>query len=600
MTMIKVQNLQIVAPDVLCIIILFFGSTGLSNIQVIPNGTDVSMVRFDATLELNAHHMETQMVIFGRYWVTEQHYILGIVWTEPHYEFGLSVYPVSMIIESGQQFRISSQLRKVPNRVFSKPIGSRGAFRHVFNSYPILDIRFAESEAFARRLYVDDLGRIPPLPQDGWHDLALAGPPSDSDALRSLKRLSWRSNNSRMTDLHVFDTHNQMVANVHYDYFNHRPHQLQKQTVVLPERHMVAELQGAGLTVKTDHKTEQHNKFNIVHHKGGRECVIDYSPFQIDDAHVSLPTAISVCRQDTGGNLRSARMENHIMGQKNPKDMRGLAKSFCHYSPDELKCRALWSKYRSKPVESIVPGDMQRLDTIRKRFAGRPTDDMTTGQLLKHINMFIQLDWVQHEVASLQEHFKQYLQVFQAAELDHMQMIGGQNLIYITAKWNQFQAAERLLGEWTKTLMSTCRPEVLTAFAEAETRKGYNWTSIRLMDSLLHTPPNDPQISFEAAFIRSMAMNNLYQNMQHPDRNDNTCTKAQIRWVSLECTLDELGRQLRRSVADSQQYAEKLARTDDRSHKVKMRWLDKIKTTLEASPASPSTAAVDVDLNCLP
>ncbi len=242
------------------------------------------VLQFDGILELNSAILQTHVLLFARYWVSQESYAVSIVWVEPHVgSLNFSIYPVTTAVDSDEQrFRITNEVQTNNNSVFHKPLGKRGPFRYMFNDYPFPNIRFAETEALASRIYVNDLKDLSGQDDGTWQTIKVEKSRSKMAIDREVEKLKLRITDGRVNSLKLLDAEERPVKNVEYEYSTQKDrHLLSRQNVLLPERSLFVGFGGKGAILKIGDEERMYRKLGIVHHKGTRACAIDYEPKKI-------------------------------------------------------------------------------------------------------------------------------------------------------------------------------------------------------------------------------------------------------------------------------------------------------------------------------
>jgi len=84
----------------------------------------------------------------------------------------------------------------------------------------------------------------------------------------------------------------------------------------------------------------------------------------------------------------------------------------------------------------------------------RRSGNATAGEQLKRINMLAEIDLMLGEKEDLAGRFSEYLSILRSNDLNNMVLVGGLSRIDIAMRWNQFDAADRLLQQWLEAVPS--------------------------------------------------------------------------------------------------------------------------------------------------
>lgn len=273
-----------------------------------PSGQKVGLVRFDVVSEMNHDWTGwTNLVVFARYWVCEDYYVVSVIWTELP-GFGRAMR-TQIILSDEAGFRMDQQWFSwwFPlNTTYPKPVGERPPFRWGGGFYGSEEMRFAEAQALARRVYAADLGS----PGDGQVDVNVpAGP---SGLARTLARLKARIADDRIESMELFDDSQRLLASMTYEYErSDGPARLARLIAELPVRPEKLAMEGhVTVTSRDTTATYEIPDVNYVSHKGGRTCTVTYEDVTLGETVLRLPVQVAVHRTMDRWPLRSARLMN--------------------------------------------------------------------------------------------------------------------------------------------------------------------------------------------------------------------------------------------------------------------------------------------------
>ena len=432
------------APIVISAFLLFGSAV---NAKTAATTEKVEVVRFDAVLELSAPILGTHVTICARYWVTPSSYSVAVLWAEPHVSgLNFPTYPPSLNIHSNEQsFSIANQIHLAHNSTFARPIGPRGVFRNKFNNYPLTDIRFAEPEALASRIYTSDLQKTA---GSGRQTVDLRDSATKHGPAREVAKVNLDMKDGRLETMKLMDPNEKLVKSIEYEYAGHNGRDvLRRQNIVLPERPLTVGFRTGGATIGIGDKKQTYKELPGSHHRGGRKCAVEYRPLRVGDKALSLPASITVRNAETNAVLRIARMFNFVASEMDADEARLAASQFGRLDDDELKVRELWEKYWEQGPDAVEKPDVEVLKQLRRHFESGRVRGKTVGHKLKRANMPMELDWIQGNDVALQEHFKQYLDALTSSGLNNTALVGGLNVVGSTVGWSRFAAAVRMLAD---------------------------------------------------------------------------------------------------------------------------------------------------------
>jgi len=543
----------------------------------VPKNT--AMLRFDAVIELNAPLCRTHVVLFARYWVSPELYRMAVVWGEPHAgSLNFPIFPRSLNVASDQEaFRIKHQFRHMYDGVFPRPLGQRGPFIHKFNSYHFSDIRFAEQDALDLRIRAVDIG---PLKKTGEadaeriFDVNVPGPGDGSG--QKPARLNVRATKDRLDELRLLDAEGKLLKSIQYHYTEQKgENRLNKQIVFLPERPITVGFKGKKPTITIGGEKHQYSQLETTHHQGGRNCIVDYQPIEIDGREVLLPARITVYTGDGKHILRSAKLQNFTHINLSTDQLKEAAVRFSFLDGDETRCREMLLKYWLIEPSEVAQDDVKTLKRLRLHFADKSVAGMTAGEQLRRVNILMQLDWMLGYMPQLERDFREYLSLLVSNDLGRMVLVGGQHAVEMTSRWGQLDEADKLLDAWLDAAVSGNDVESVLDFATDNVRKKRFWTNARLMDKVLETPRLSISQKFVAQAIRCLCLARLFDMLDNPDRIKTELDIAQAGWVSYQTSVESLRTSAMQGIVEAKQLFAGLDQPS-RQHKVLRAQLEKV------------------------
>lgn len=491
---------------------------------------ETTAVRFDAILTLNARLCRTHVVLFVRYWVSATRYHVAVVWAEPHAgSLNFPIYPPTLTLASDpNQFIIAHQFQHMYDASFDKPLGRRGPFGHRFNSYALSDIRFAVEE-------IRDLGLCANNAQR-----------PEGDASTDCAKLSQPS----------------------------------RRCIVLPERPITVSFGSKGPTITIAGETRQYSELETLQYEGGRQCIVDYEPVKIGEALVSMPTRISVSSGDAKRGLRSALLCNYTGCAASAGQTAEDARSFSGFDANDMRCRELLLKYWMKPYREITPADVNSLHALRAHFSEAQGMDMSLGTRLKRVNALLQVDWMLHDAARLENDFRTYLSLLSGNDLHRMILFGGRNIIETTVRWGQFRAGGGLLALWLDAAVARNDLDSLLDFASASLDSRGFWTTAKLMERAVGNAAISREQRFIAQAYRCLALSQICQIVNDPERTvGSELDITQVGWALAHQSPESLLAECRASLGAAREAWKDVARPS-RQHSTLKSQLNRTERTL--------------------
>ena len=455
--------------------------------KIEPVGTNAGAVQFDAVIELNRYSPHSlrhdYTMIFARYWVARDYYSAAVIWSEPQStDRFFAVNPPSLSVASNErEFIVRHELNTKYNETYKKPLGQRGVLRHKFGSYPIGNIRFAEQEALAERIYAADLKGLEDANQSAGESLDLPIIAFQGGDTRDVARLEIQTNGERIDSMQLFNADKRLLKDIRYEYENKEGStRLRKITSVLPERPMMVGFKGNGIKVTLDGKEYRYRDLEATHHGGGRTCTVEYEPLQLGSKEVTLPVKITVRNQKEGQILRCVRMMNFKQVELDVAGTEKTARQFSEFTADQLKYRQLRQKYWIKVPNEMEEKDVEAIEQLHDRFEkALASSEKHTGEKLKHLNALIELDRIVGDESEMECHYQNYLSTLSESKLTQMTLVGGYGVIETSMFRSRRSEAEKLLGRWVNAVLEINDTESIKLFSKSQLAKNSLWTTVK-------------------------------------------------------------------------------------------------------------------------
>ncbi len=511
----------------------------------------VDTIRFDAVLELNAPLVGANTLLFARYWVGADHYSIGIAWAEPS-PFGLNfpTKPMTLSIDSNpQSFSIASQRQPNLTVAFTKPVGQRGVFQHKFNSYPMPNLRFADSEGLASRICLQDLKDVPQDTNDNFWTVDLATLHGGQVRGRVAKA-HVRRDDGYITDMNLADVNDRPMKKIHYEYRAEGDKKLlDKETVLLPETFLTVGFLGKGATITLNGHKRTFKELPSFHHEGGRDCTVDFDPFKMESRLLAVPSSVVVRKADDKAVLRMAHMSDFVHLRLTAKEAEQAAQRFAGLDAQDQAVYELFERYWLKDTNQITDEDAATLKNLRAHFEDAAPRGKIAGEQLKRLGLLIQLDWIQGD-SSLQRHFREYLAALTANGFVETLIPAGCEMIDVTARWRRFAVADQMMESWLDTVMITRSPASIRHYAESQGLRTRWWIVARLIEKSLQSQ-DWGSAKLAGQVLRCKAIRTLNEALQMPDSAKTTPVKPQATWAASSYGRERLLQALQECLAEA-------------------------------------------------
>lgn len=560
-----------------------FGLCTSATGKIEPTSTNIGVVQFDAIIELNHYSPHSlrhdYTVLFARYWVARDCYSAAVVWAEPQStDLFFAVHPPGLSVVSNEQaFKVCHESIKKGNEAYKKPVGERGVFRSMFGSYPIDNVRFAEQEALATRIYAADLRQLQDANQTCTEALDLSIPAAESGNAREIAKLKVESSGDHINSIQLFNAKQQLLKSISYEYESKVGKGcLRRQIVTLPERPMTVGFKGDGIKVTLDGKEYHYRDLEARHHVGGQTCTVEYEPVPLADKKVPLPVRVTVRGGKDDQILRCVHLMNFKKVELDAAGAEELAKQFARFTDEQRKYQELRSKYWDKRVADIEEPEIQTIRQLRTRIEkDAPVADSSVGQKLKHLNVLMELDLILGDTAELERHYQRYLSTLYENKLSKLTLVGGYGVIETAMFRGRQTEAQKLLDRWVDTVLPMNDPESVLLFARRQLAKTRFWTTIKMLEKLPAKRDMGADVRFEAEVHRCTALAELCKLLHADDIGEKgLAAKVESDWVA-PIGKDGLDRMLADSMDQAKQYFTGLPAPTE-PHLALRRQLDKI------------------------
>lgn len=543
----KMKRNSICKSSIMLIMVLvasFFFALVLSGIaasKIEPAGTNIGAVQFDAVIELNRYSPRSSRhsytLIFARYWVARGYYSAAVVWAEPQStDLYFALHPSTLTVTSNKQrFSIGHEIYSKYNQKYEKPLGKRGVLRNKFGSYPIPNVRFAEQEALATRLYTTDIRGLEDANKTGGEMLDISIPASEDCQTRDVAKLKVKASDGYINSMQLFNVEQQLLKNITYEYesYGGKTH-LRRQNVVLPERPMMVGFKGEGMKVTLNGKEYRYRDLQATHHRGGRRCSVEYEPVMLGDREVPLPVQVIVRNGKDGRILRCVRLMNFKRVELDAAGAEKAAKQFSGFNADQCKYREFRSKYWKKDPTEVEKTDAETIGQILARIEkDASATGNSTGEKLKHLNILMELNRIVGDESELERYYQQYLSTLKENKLLQMTLVGGYGVIETSMFRGGRSEAEKLLGRWVNAILDINDAESILLFARRQLAKKRLWTTVKLLESYSAKYHSRISARFEAEVLRCTALGELCKLLSINDIDKKgLIAKVQTDWVA--------------------------------------------------------------------
>jgi hypothetical protein len=571
----RIEYLISKIEDLLIALTMFVILTSVGYANTANVNETVEVVRFDALIKINSTNLLPDSVLFARYWVAKDFYSISIIWTEP--SLGNFNYPTifqNFVINSdNNQFSTISQTIKQYSVSVTKPIPERGIFLSSLGSYPIDNLRFAEREALASRVYIKDIGNLNIRINDVVQTVEIPDSNDENGIKRETAKIVYKASDGNINSLMLVNKNNQIFKSIEYKYTQKNGKSILKsQKVSLPEKILQVGFRGKGAAITINGISQTFQELPAFHHTGGRICNIEYEPVQTNSNDLlAAPSNITVQRADSNNIMRSAKISNVTKLKMSLQEVQQEAQQYSEISADEINIKNTLEKCLQQNPSEIKKEDSELLVQIRKHF-----DDMavkTASEKLKRTSLLINLDWIQTD-ERLTEHFRQYLSILKENNLNQTILYSGLNTIDLTAVLGRFSDANEILQEWLDSFVADSDISEILDFAQTQIKLQHYWTIYTMLEECLKSNKNLSNKRFDIQALKTIALNQLY--VTNESQNKSSRLTSQFEWASKTINPDDMPKAITENIAEAERSFDDLKEPTKTQLQLKQQ-LDKIK-----------------------
>jgi hypothetical protein len=432
----------------------------------------------------------------------------------------------------------------------------------MFGEYPVSNVRFAEQEALASRIYTNDLQKLSE-PNNNWQTIDISEFKDANNTFREVAKLNIQSDGKFIKALKLLDSKERLIKSIMYEYSTENGTSfLKRQNIELAERPFLMGFNTGGIKVSMNGQERMIKEVLSTHHAGSRKCTVDYQKMKIGDKLISLPVNMAVYSSDGKNILCTSRLMNFKQVELNKDNTDKSKKDSASFDENEKQVREMLLKYWMKNPEKIEKEDLIKMRQIQKHFEDLTVKDFA-GDQLRRINMLLQIDWILGDRENLPKHYQQYLNILKTNKMEQMLLYAGQQVIETTYRWNYYPSAYELLKQWLDVTLSLNNPDLILNFAKNAIEKDRFWETSKLLDKSLDSHKVPVQKQIYAEYLRCAALYGLYQMLQSPDKIPDGRKKEQANWVLSKTSKEELLKTLNKDIGIAQKAFSSIENPDD-------------------------------------
>jgi len=502
------------------------------------------VIEFDATIEIDPPLSPNSVVLFARCWVASNYYRVSVIWAEPNGDrMWFPIYPPTLRISSDpDSFAVGDDLFPRNNAKFKKPVEDRGVFVNMYGDYPVSNLRFADQEAIAERLYKSDLSNSVEDSQS-VSDSLFPLCPTSFHTNREITGFKVKETNGAIESLILFGNEARLLKQCDYEYDNDvKEPGISRDRVAWPERAIKTGFREGAVTVKVAKTNYNFSTFDSTYESGGRISSVDYCPIAFGSTMVRLPIRITVRMGQSGEIVRSAQMTNFHLVQITAAEADRAAIEFAGFTAAEFQYRSFSAKYREKTPDQVDVADAATIKRLRKDFDGSPhgKSSNSLGEELKRIDMLIELNRIVGDESWIARLYDPYLSTLATHGLTNMIFDVGYSLIQEAVEQDRYEEADNLLNRWIEFLVLNVDIEPVIKFVVRDVSHGNLWSSYKLLDRFKEEKCPSSELRFARVALQSVILDALVPQLRSKERPKANLASSQLDWTAHEITSDQL------------------------------------------------------------
>lgn len=450
----------------------------------------VTGVEFDAVIELRSRWANRWLTLYMRYTVTPDSYGAEIIWCEPNWGTkNFACYPITLgVASSSERFAYEIQ-RFEEGEQFGRPVGERPPFGHMFNSYPIGDIRYADAAA---RTF-----RVPAQ--------RLSGPYLAPGTGVTLDEFSFEfdlSPTGLVDRLALFSEQGDEMKVLEYDYDDAA--ELRGVRATLPPLEIEAvPLGSADVTIDGDESSIELAR--LTHHQGGRHVDVTFNDVVLDGRTARMPTEIQVLDSRGGELLRRARLSGFELIAR--EEAHGIAGLSAFTDAEEQLARIARANW-GKSSQEVPVDDRERIQGLLSAVEDGMRGDELPGMGLRIQHWQCLGNFLLGEDELTLRHLGTYFAMLRDQRDRAAYMMCGREFIRYSIRHGRPDLAARALDEWTQGLHDWVGEAEIIAWAQEWIEVSSFWTAYVVLRNL---PVEN--LAPELRFRRSVAMARALQGL---------------------------------------------------------------------------------------
>jgi hypothetical protein len=507
-----------------------FTETATAGTNGLPRSrTQIGSVQCDVVIRLEPPVFGSKIFLFSRYWVAKDYYYVSVIWAEPHGSgLWFPIYPPSLSLGSNAHtFSVNHGIYTNNSMSFGKPVGERGAFRHLLGAYPIHETRFADYDAARLCIRRNDIGH-----STNYFGSNIVEYINSQGSLNSVKFLGidgkpWKS--------------------IAYEYdSSDLTKRLNRQVVTFNERPIRVGFGEGGVQVVVQDKTFHFSDLNLTQHAGGRVGSANYKPVTIGEHVVQMPFYTEIRQTLDGPVLRSATFTKYQSNSLDSNESNKAAKSYSAFTSDFESYREIITKYWHKQPKDVSQSDRKLIQNLRDRIKDdRNISTNSIGECLRRANVLIELNRVLGDNFFISESFNQYVDVVKQHNMFDLLLVGGASAVENSMLWNRPEEADLLMDIWLRSVSKSTNISEIKHFVGEEIKSGRVYAALRLLQRIESSSLVSSNDLFEFAAMQYFAWSKLQVLLNNQHNTLDLPGTAQLKWVSRSVSISEVNKEKR-------------------------------------------------------
>jgi len=264
----------------------------------------------DSVIEICNPGDTSPFSLSAHYFVGRESYQIAILSANPELKkINLTVPATGLLFQSNSNsFSVSHLYYTNLNRSFFRPFGEPPTFKFMYGDYQLAQLRYLDQDALCCRKLINEI-------RDAYR------PQVDTTNSKVSEQMLTNNDNrystvakfvhGKLEMLQMFSEGNTLDACVEYEYSGLSEKSLSQETIIYPEKTIIAGFQGSkSIRVNINDRVYDVKTFPLTFRRGGRVVAIKYGASNCYGFNLSIPNSIEVLFHTNGVRKVNIQLNN--------------------------------------------------------------------------------------------------------------------------------------------------------------------------------------------------------------------------------------------------------------------------------------------------